>query len=63
MGVTYLAGNDFVESHKGEGLRHHGAGEVLFRQHDRDQEGAEGQLRDEGEGFEVPAAGGRWGRG
>lgn len=45
---TYLAGADFVESHKGKGLGEHCRGQVLFGESERKQDCREEQLRQEG---------------
>jgi hypothetical protein len=47
-----LASAHFVEGNKGEGLGHHAGGEILLGDGEWHEDGREGQLREEGEGFE-----------
>ena len=54
--MSYLARAHFVKRDESKCLRKHCAGEITFREYDRDEEGAESELRNEGYGFEMELA-------
>ena len=50
--MNYLARAHFIKGHERKSLRQHGTGEISLCEYERDDDCAEGELGDEGEGFE-----------
>ena len=51
--ITHLTRAHLIKRDEGERLGEHSAREVSLREGEGDEEGAEEELRDEGEGFEM----------